>query len=343
VELFRRRNSNCWQYDFTVRGKRFRGSTNETTKTRGAAKAALIMSQAMEGNDPLPRTAPLLQDFAIRFLEWLDTTGLELKTKTYYQTGWRLLSMTVISKMRLNCITGDDASALRFPASASNANCALRTLRRMLHKAEEWKLIFRAPKFKLVKEHGRSQSLDASIEAKLIAAAAVCGWRTKTFELFRDVVVLMRETGMRNERELYCIRIERIDWMNKLIFIPDSKTQSGRRKIPISDRAISILSTRCAGRDGGWVFPSKRAGAGHLTSVSKLFRQAREKAGLPKDLVLYCSRHDYGTRVLRETGNLAAVMKTMGHKDVRTAMRYQHPELDIVRDALNATQMMRVQ
>lgn len=64
---------------------------------------------------------------------------------------------------------------------------------------------------------------------------------------------------------------------------------------------------------------------------------------LPKDLVLYCSRHDYGTRVLRETGNLAAVMKTMGHKDVRTAMRYQHPELDIVRDALNATQTMRVQ
>jgi hypothetical protein len=47
--------------------------------------------------------------------------------------------------------------------------------------------------------------------------------------------------------------------------------------------------------------------------------------------------------VLRETGNLAAVMKTMGHKDVRTAMRYQHPELDVVRDALNATQTMMIQ
>lgn len=87
MELFRRRNSNSWQYDFTVRGKRFRGSTNETTKTRAAAKAALIMSRAMEGNDPLPRKAPLLQDFSARFLEWLETTGLEQKTKTYYQTG----------------------------------------------------------------------------------------------------------------------------------------------------------------------------------------------------------------------------------------------------------------
>jgi hypothetical protein len=39
--------------------------------------------------------------------------------------------------------------------------------------------------------------------------------------------------------------------------------------------------------------------------------------------------------MLRKTGNLAAVMKVMGHKNVRTAMRYQHPELDIVRNALN--------
>jgi hypothetical protein len=28
-------------------------------------------------------------------------------------------------------------------------------------------------------------------------------------------------------------------------------------------------------------------------------------------------------------------MKTMGHKDVRAAMQYQHPELELVRAALN--------
>ena len=46
-------------------------------------------------------------------------------------------------------------------------------------------------------------------------------------------------------------------------------------------------------------------------------------------------RHDYGTRILKRTGNLAAVMRTMGHKDVKTAMQYQHPELEIVRAALD--------
>src|SRR5262249_15620540 len=35
------------------------------------------------------------------------------------------------------------------------------------------------------------------------------------------------------------------------------------------------------------------------------------------------------------TGNLAAVTRTMGHRDVQTAMHYQHPELDVVRAALD--------
>jgi len=74
-----------------------------------------------------------------------------------------------------------------------------------------------------------------------------------------------------------------------------------------------------------------------LTDLGKQFRIARRKAQLSEELVMYCARHDYGTRVLSNTGNLAAVMRTMGHRDVRAAMQYQHPDLDIVRSALNRT------
>src|SRR5579864_823290 len=80
-----------------------------------------------------------------------------------------------------------------------------------------------------------------------------------------------------------------------------------------------------------WVTSRKRrrdrSKAGHLTRINQQFARAREKAGLPKDLVMYCARHDFGTYALSRTGNLAAVMKTMGHKDVKTATQYQHPEL----------------
>ena len=66
----------------------------------------------------------------------------------------------------------------------------------------------------------------------------------------RDAIILMRDTGMRNERELYRTRIENIDWNGRVIFVPDSKTPNGRRLVPITDRVLDSLGAlrRKAGR-----------------------------------------------------------------------------------------------
>ena len=128
-----------------------------------------------------------------------------------------------------------------------------------------------------------------------------------------------------------------------MIFVPDSKTVDGRRMIPMSDRASEVLRARAAGKSEGWLFPSARSRSAHLMDLGKQFGMARWKTQLPDCLVLYCARHDYGTRVLSNTSNLAAVMRTMGHKDVRAAMQYQHPDLEIVRAALNRTNRSSVQ
>ena len=326
MELFRKKKSKYYWYDFTVAGRRYRGSTKESNKTRASAIAALKLANATEGRDPLPKKAPVLQEFSGRFLEWVKNVKLEHKTKLYYRDGWRLLAASPIAGMRLDKIMADDVGTLSFTGSPSNANCALRTLRRILHKAEEWGMIRSVPKFRLAKEYGRSLRLDDDAERKLLVVAE---------QPLRDAIILMRDTGMRNERELYRTRIENIDWNGRVIFVPDSKTPNGRRLVPMTDRVLDLLLVRCGERREGWLFPSKRSKSGHLTTLAKRFREARKKAGLSESLVLYCGRHDYGTRVLKATGNLAAVMKTMGHKDVKTAMQYQHPEVEIVRQALN--------
>ena len=343
MKLFKKRKSKYLWYDFTVRGKRFRSSTKETAENRAAKIAALKFADACEQGDPLPRKAPTLKQASVRFLKWVETARLAPKTKTYYQDGWRLLETTLILQLRLDAIDNDVAEQLSFTGSAANANCALRTLRRLLHKAEDWKLIRRAPKIKLLPEQERLLRLDDEAETKLLAGAAECNWRPKTLELFRDIVMLARDTGMRNEKELYRTRIENIGWDRHIVFVPDSKTVTGIREVPLSDRAHEILRRRTGDRREGWVFPSKRAKSGHLTTMAVKFRQARKKAGLSEDLVLYCGRHDFGTRVLKKTGNLKLVMQTMGQKDVKTAMKYQHPELDIVRTALNETAPMAPQ
>jgi integrase len=334
VKLFKRPKSKFVWYDFTVRGRRYRASTQETKSVRALQIASLKLASVLERTDPLPTKPAVLQEFVGRFLDWVNGGRLEEKTGKYYRNGWRLLKSTSVAMLRVDQITGDCAEQLKFPGSAANANCALRTLRRMLHKAEGM-VISHAPKIKMMKEHGRHLRLDDEAERKLITGALACNWRPRTLELFRDIVILMRDTGMRNERELFRMRIENLDWQDRVIFVPDTKTAEGRRLVPMSGRVVKILRNRCDARQDGWVFTSKRSASGHLMSICNLFRKARNKAGLPKELVLHCARHGYGTRVLMRTGNLAAVMRTMGHRDVKTAMHYQHPELEIVRAALD--------
>jgi integrase len=298
------------------------------------------LAAVAEGKSQTNKKAPVLSAFVVRFMSYVDNAKLAEKSKSYLRNGWRLLEQTSIGEMRMDRITAEDIDALPLPGGPYNVNCALKTLRRMLHKAEEWGLIMKVPKLKLSKERGRTLRLDQEAERKLLTAADSLLerglWTPKMHSTFRDIVVLVRDTGMRNKKELFCARIEDIDWNNRVFFIPDSKTDNGRRFVPLSDRALELLKARCGDHREGWLFKAFSA-SGHLTTVDRKFRQARGEAGLPEKLVLYCGRHDYRTRVLQGTGNIAVVMRTMGHGSPSTAMKYQHPELEQVRRVLNGT------
>jgi integrase len=107
VELLKKKNSKFYWYDFTVRGQRYRGSTKETNMTRAGKIAALKLTHAIEGQDPLDRKAPTLLEFSSRFVEWVKTARLEFDTRRYYLNGWRLLQTTQLPNMRLDRITAD--------------------------------------------------------------------------------------------------------------------------------------------------------------------------------------------------------------------------------------------
>jgi len=286
-----------------------------------------------EMREAVYRKAPTLREFSKRFLVWVDTARLEPETKRYYRNGWRLRAATTAGGMRMDRIKADAIEALRFNGSAANANNALRTLRRMLNKAKEASLIREVPRFKLFKEQSRELRLDDDAERKLLAVAE---------EPLSDIIVIMRDTGQRNVRELYRMRIENVHWEHNLIFNPNSKSPEGRRWIPMSERVKETLRRLCEGRNEGWVFQSRYKGK-HIGAamVNRRWVKARCAAGLPDDVVLYCARHDFGSYVLEPTGNLKVVMDAMGHNDVATAMKYQHPELEIVRTALNSRHILR--
>jgi len=333
VDLFVKPNSKFYWYDFAVRGERFRGSTKESNETRAQKIAALKLAAAIKGSDPLDRKPPTLWEYSKDFLEWVDNGRLEADSRRYYRNGWRLLQKTRIASKRLDRITKDDIEKLKFPGSPSNGNNALRTLRRMLNRAKEDKLIREVPEFALFKERGRSLRLNEEAERRLLPVAE---------QPLKDIIVVMRDTGMRNARELYRMRVENIDFDAGSIIVPDSKTESGTRPVPLSDRVSAILHSRCGGRMEGWVWQSrykdKHIGA---AMVNRQWIRAREAAGLPSNLVLYCARHDYGSFVLSKTGNMKVVMDLLGHTDYRSALIYQHHGIDVARGLLNSRHISR--
>jgi len=68
--------------------------------------------------------------------------------------------------MTLDRITTEEVDSLALTGSPAYLNQALRTLRSLLGKAVEWKVIAFAPKIVLMKEAGREQIIDQETEAK---------------------------------------------------------------------------------------------------------------------------------------------------------------------------------
>ena len=113
--------------------------------------------------------------------------------------------------------------------------------------------------------------------------------------------------------------------------------EEGRRKaVP----ARPVLSSESS----PWVFPSKRAAGGHLTTVSDLWTttvaKANERLGrqgkplISDKLVLYCARHTFATDMLEEM-DVVKVSKLLGHASLSTTMKYLHPDTSDTNDAVN--------
>src|SRR5262249_50063910 len=226
-----------WHYDFAVAGKGYRGSTKEKSETRARAKESTRRAEVINlGESGIPRKAPRLADFAPRFLEWVEISRLKPNTKRYYRHGWKLIEATPLKNMNLTSISSDVVEVVNFPGGPAYINQAVRTLRRMLGKAQDWKLIHSAPRLKLLQECGREDIIDNETEAKLLAHLK---------QPARDVFLIIQDTGLRPD-EVFRMQIEQINWSMRRYFNASGKTRKSRRMVPLSQRILDALFLRCA-------------------------------------------------------------------------------------------------
>jgi integrase len=118
------------------------------------------------------------------------------------------------------------------------------------------------------------------------------------------------------------------DWQRdqRAIVLEDHKTaeKTGRpRRIAVGRRLEAILLEAIGERREGPIFLSPAGRAWRPQRLSTLYRQLRDRAGLPKDLCLYLARHEHGTKVCRKLG-IKAAADALGHTSIKTTQRYAH-------------------
>jgi integrase len=91
---------------------------------------------------------------------------------------------------------------------------------------------------------------------------------------------------------------------------------------PLQGHHSEFVFTRVAkrthqGEVGGRRYPLT------LFGVNSAWKRLRKKAGVV-GFRFHDFRHDFGTKLLRETGNLKLVQKALNHSDIKSALRYAH-------------------
>ena len=96
--------------------------------------------------------------------------------------------------------------------------------------------------------------------------------------------------------ELLGLEWPQIDLKNRTIRILCAKTESGKRLIPLSVTAYSILETLPKRLDTQLVFPSDRKAGNRIVDLKKGFKKAIKLAGIPH-IRFHDLRHTFATRL----------------------------------------------
>jgi integrase len=327
-----------WYYLFYVNGQRHRGSTGVNIAGKAAERAARTVAAekhraASAGEDLKPKKIPLLRDFIEEFSEWVKTINKAPKTRSDYLNGCRLIQNTELAGMRMDRITVGNIEATKFHDSPYSANCALRTLRRALHRALDKDILRKVPKIKMLFAPRREVMVSVDDELRLIKAIEHAD-QTRRYQKcspapLREVFIIMLDAGMRPS-EVIRMRRELVHLEEAFYFNPKGKTRKARRRLPLSERVLAILNARMYGEEReGWIFPSAKSQSGHieLGALQRKFRAIARELKINDDLKLYCARHTFGTVAMAETKDPALVRDAMGHEDLKTTMEYMHRDI----------------
>jgi integrase len=343
-EMSLTKRGGVYWFDLKFLGERYQRSTHQgDRKVARQIEAAFRTALAKGEVDILEKkAAPALKDFAQRFMDAIQVRcGSKPRTVSFYAEKLsRLLEFEPFANARLNKI--DEALIEGYVQQRSKqvapatVNRELATLRRLLRLAQEWRVIDRVPRIRLLPgERIREFVLEQPQERLYLEMSP---------DPLKDVALVILDTGLRPGEALALeCRDVHLEPVNGARFgyihvrgaeVGAGKSKSAKRNVSMTPRVKSMLQSRLAGSSSLWVFPSETGKPYLVTSLDHIHATVRRTLRLPKDFVIHSLRHTYGTRLGEAGANAFDIKRLMGHSSVTVSERYVHPTPDALERAV---------
>ncbi len=333
------KRGDVYWYRFQWRGELIRESTRQGNKQVARNMESARRTALAKGEVGLkdPGAIPTLEGFKERFVEAIEVRCAN-KTRTiqfYREKLKRLLEYKPLAGARLDEI--DEALIEGFVqdrrkrVGVVTTNRQLATLRRALRLAQEWKLINRVPRIRLLPgEPIREFVLSPQDEPNYLAIAP---------QPLHDIAVLILDTGLRLGEavglEWKDIRLQpsagaRFGYLQ----VREGKSRNAKRTVSLTGRVREMLEARATTAEEPLVFTTVNGGPYLGTYLNRLHQRARDTVGLPRDFVLHSLRHTMLSRLGEAGVDAFTIMRIAGHSSVTISQRYVHPSSEALERAI---------
>jgi integrase len=353
MSVYRRKGSPYWQYDFTVGGLRFRGSTEAADKEQAKGIAAKLRSDALnQKHYPTKPPMTIGQAFGRYFTEVAerqpsaDDTFRQLDRMERDFGSGTLLARVQDSEIAERIARRRGDRFRKQPISNATVNRETELLRRVYRRADKtWKVdIGTMPEWAellLPESAGRTRALTGPEIAALTKAVQ------ESFPALLGPLRFSLATGVRLMNAIG-LKWSSVDLAGRKITIRTKSKKPGGNVLEVPlDPALLVVIANHHGHHNDYVFTYevrkkrlKRARGERRpftkTGWRKHWKKALEKAKI-HDFRWHDLRHTAATWTLRETRNLALVGRMLGHADLKSTLRYAHVLDQDLRDGMEAT------
>jgi integrase len=331
------KKADYWCIEYRVNGKTRRetvGKKEVVTKTIARELLKKRELQVKLGQwDMIDAIIPTLNEFAEEYLKYVRDV---VKKRSWSRDVFSLKYLKAFfGDRKLSEITPkdvDDYKESRLSEVApATVNRELSVLRHLFNIAKRWKKFFSENP---VSESGlisinnqKERILTYEEEEKLLASSN---------SSLRAILICALNTGMRKS-EILTLKWSNVDLENNVITLEHTNTKSKKtRRIPLNSKLRKLLlEQKLKGGGSKYVFlsedgtPYKRE-----DSLNQAFNGALRRAGI-KGFRFHDLRHTAATRMIEYGASIVAVSRILGHADLKTTMRYAHPE-DSLKEAVES-------